>query len=323
MRDDLQHTLTDTFRLGRYRKFHDVRNSTENKRVDEDAPGGKVSIHHHRRNTMVPRKRFGENWSALVGLVEKNVGRRWDTFYSELCKAYDPRNQVNYHIFQHLFGRPVSLEINCKVKRIGKKNVVCTLSRWDKSEYVFNAVTGKHERVVNKCLEDRWVPLWEDTSTVFYVDPRDGILKRNKWHDRAKHRAKIERQKRSTRHDAVLKIINRTAELHLEDGSWFLYELANRPAPVRIFGIPGHSELYFSSLTKEDKAERGVFYMKAGQVVELFPEVKTANYHGSMYYRSRRGASSKLLRKHGLETPYKEPEAALSQREINKYLKAA
>lgn len=332
MRDDLQHTLTDTNRRGGG-KFREVRNSVENRRVDEDAPGGKVSIHWHRRNTMVGRKRFGENWAALVGLVDKSVGRRWDTFYSELCKAYDPTKQVNYHIFQHLFGFPVNIELNCRVKRIGKKDVVCVLEesmpievrKWDPA-------TGKVIKIADKTYDDRWVPIWK-TWTLYYVDPRDGIIKKNKWP--AKRAAEKGRRDRNRlgKDGEHLRRISPTEELHFEDGIWYYYTLARRPKPIITFGVPGLTDEDFESRDPAFKKAHGRWFYREIEVTSQYTPKKPTKSLSSTYdpkirryvksewyYNSKKVASRNLLKKFGLRGTAEPKEGdGLSRRELAAY----
>lgn len=59
-------------------------------------------------------KEFNENLRPLYGLIEKNVGKNWDIFFSELCKNFDMRGVINNHILQHLFyyiARPEIVKI--------------------------------------------------------------------------------------------------------------------------------------------------------------------------------------------------------------------
>src|SRR5271155_3661608 len=48
-------------------------------------------------------KNFNENLSPLKGAIRAAIGKRWDTFYSDLCKNFDKRSVINQHILQHLF----------------------------------------------------------------------------------------------------------------------------------------------------------------------------------------------------------------------------
>jgi hypothetical protein len=124
----------------------------------------------------------------LKGQVRKAVGRPYRKFYSELCKIFDKRSVINQHILQHL------------------KDYLST-----------DVYVGNDRRLWAR--GDPWqnAPLREAWYVEFYVDPRDGIIKKNKWHtSRRQHYARkpLKAEELSIEVDAY-------TQLRRIDGSWY------------------------------------------------------------------------------------------------------
>jgi hypothetical protein len=132
------------------------------------------------------RKNFNENLNPLKGQVRRAVGR--PKFYSELCKIFDKRSVINQHILQHL------------------KDYLST--------DVYVAADGKLWARGNPWPS---TPLREAWRVEFYVDPRDGIIKKNKWHtSRRQHYAK-----KPLKAEELPIEIDAYTQLRRIDGSWY------------------------------------------------------------------------------------------------------
>ena len=100
------------------------------------------------------RKEFGENLNPLWRYLQKQVGRPWDAVYSEVCENMDRRSAVGAHIFQHLYDFAIPAR---EVVFVDDKPHRLT---WSGTPEPI-AYSGKVGQFGN-----------------FWVDPRDGILKK-------------------------------------------------------------------------------------------------------------------------------------------------
>lgn len=156
------------------------------------------------RESMVKRgrtKSFGENLNPLFGAVRKAVGRPWNSFYSDLCKSFDKRSVINQHIIQHLF------------QYVQKDGVYVE----DGQLYV------QHANFTEKL---------RDSSVEFFVDPRDGILRRNKYY-KSYNRARRERVAKAKAEKAKLvKVIDSKNILRFDEEKKIWYHYTIDTAPV-------------------------------------------------------------------------------------------
>jgi hypothetical protein len=146
-------------------------------------------------------KSFGEHLTPLYGVIRKNVGRKWDKVYSELCKSFDRRSATGNHIFQHLFDQLA------------------------KPEDTFIGIDGKV-----------WVrgSYWgaeaiRDSRYPYYVDPRDGILKHNTHVKSYKQVNREHAAKKAAELEKVRRVVDDDTELHLIDGVWFEVKFVGNP----------------------------------------------------------------------------------------------
>ena len=102
-------------------------------------------------------KDFNENLSPLRGQIRKALGKRFDKFYSELCKVFDKRSVINQHILLHLD------------QELERKDVF----------------VGKDGRLWVHHLYGSDVPIWK-SGVEYFVDPRNGIIRRNKYYNRSR-----------------------------------------------------------------------------------------------------------------------------------------
>jgi len=302
MRKDLNKLLCERERRGSHMRYKDVRRKKRFRVEDEEAPIFESTK--FRYDTWGSRKNFNENLNPLKGQIRKFVGKPWNTFYSELSKVFDKRSVINQHILQHLDDFVVR---NVKIKDDGKIYV-----------------TGKYGFADS---------LLENHRCDFYVDPRDGILKRN---DKLSRKAKAELRAKKNQEELNAKFhrIDKTNVLHKIDGVWFHFEL--KPLPIGSYTYEkfigqdyynvswSNTETkmkHWENLTDLEKRRVGkkVFvgdYAKDvfdGSEYFLDKDSKKAMYHGGswvygnnpmrtygMYHASKKTASHSLLKKMGI-----------------------
>lgn len=203
MRSDLNKLLCERERTQSGSSYEEHR---RNKLFDEriidcvdDEPSGAISGGH--REGMKFRygrgnKAFSENLRPLYGFIHKAVGRKWDDVYSEICEVFDKRSVINQHILLHLF-QYVELQI---VVIEGKLHVADYKYSW---------------------RGNRDAPL-EEAGCEYYVDPRDGILKRNI--DQLTRRVRLRREAKRRKIEKELserREIDKETEYRKEDGIWY------------------------------------------------------------------------------------------------------
>lgn len=242
-------------------------------------------------------KEFGENLNPLYGLVRKYVGKKWDDFYSDLCKGFDRRSVINQHILQHLDWY---VERNIRIDKDGTLQVP---SSWGT------------------------FPI-ESSSAEYYVDPRDGIIKKNKKKSAAAVKKEREEKKRLER-AKVFRQLDDNNVLRLIKGVWYHFEMKPlQPATVtysKPLGMEAFNASPSWSLKKKvmktwdelNQKERERFGTKkiVGAVRDLFLEQDVALLHGrpciaktelrtqeltDKYHATKKTASRKLLKKAGI-----------------------
>ncbi|MEP3889737.1 MAG: hypothetical protein ABJN69_04670 [Hellea sp.] len=92
-------------------------------------------------------KHLNENLAPLKRYLHKQLGRRWDDVFSEICAHLDTGSTVKMHVREHLEDFVLS-----KVRR-DKDGTLWATGRW-----------GAPEKLV-----ESW--------TALYVDPEDGVVK--------------------------------------------------------------------------------------------------------------------------------------------------
>lgn len=193
MRNDMYKVIVERPRRG---GFHSSRPPYDRK--DERQRESLKFRHRH------DPKWLNENLRPLERYLERQVGRRWDFVYSELCARVDRRNTVQQHIHQHIddFVAMKVLEI-------------------DGDFHVMQNWGGL------KPLTEVWQRL--------YVDPRNGCLMRNEAAitlrlQRHREHCLVVRARQAGWQAEVRKLDERT-QLRRIDGVWYEVELA--PVPPR------------------------------------------------------------------------------------------
>jgi hypothetical protein len=254
MRSDLNKVICEHERRGSRDSYRQVRRN-KSFALREDSPAFESMKARYGYNT----KDFGEHLNPLYGQVRKAVGRRWDDFYSVLRRNFDTRSVINAHILQHLYDR---FERDCYIKN-GEIYVGPTRFRYGGGR------------------------LRDQRRIEFYVDPRDGIIKRNPWHG---YREPVR--------DAPVTFVelDRNHVLRKVDGIWFHFTIADVP-PGKWFQDAGGNWRFigtrvtdmFDRTFKEDTRQQ---YNRHGG---RFRVLKPLRYHAE-----KRSASKADLRRAGL-----------------------
>lgn len=139
---------------------------------------------------------LNENLNPLQRYLRSQVGRPWDKVYSEIASTIDRRNTVQQHVYQHLH------------------QFVAIKVAWQDGRLIdLGAYYG-----IDKVGQE------------LYVDPRTGLLRRNKgyrtWAQRSRERAREHEAKVNARK----RIVDDVTQLHLIDDEW--YEIRFAPLPT-------------------------------------------------------------------------------------------
>lgn len=98
MRDDMNKVLVERPRCGwRTRKL--ARGKI--KQAGEDYPQ-RIGVRKQRKTNGTESKYLNENLAPLKRFLAKQVGRPWNTVYSELRENVSPSNAVQMHILEHV-----------------------------------------------------------------------------------------------------------------------------------------------------------------------------------------------------------------------------
>lgn len=143
-------------------------------------------------------KTFNENLNPLYGQIRKAVGRKWDSFYSDLRKNFDMRSVINQHILQHLY------------------------------QYIAKDVFMHNGEL---CVDRRYggpKPL-KESRYEFYVDPRTGYIRRNRFRKTYRQIQKQRDAEHAAEEAKVTRWIDPTTVLRKVNDTWFIYDV--RPIP--------------------------------------------------------------------------------------------
>jgi len=168
------------------------------------------------KETFCERKSLNEYLNPLARFLSKNVGRKWNSVYSEICRYMDKRTAVQNHIFQHLFD-------------------------YVERNPVF--INGEpHYPTAGHWFGDRYAKMYKN-GWVFYVDKK-GILREPKCVDKRFLKNKY-------KNDNVLFTDNdnRFYIKRVSDNVWFQADLV-QPKAIGDNGIPEwiRKEIFMSDL---------------------------------------------------------------------------
>lgn len=203
MRVDLNKVLCERERHRSHMSYREVRNLDPGKparRIEEEDDEPFTGQQHSRKCGIAAphrnhNKDFNEHLNPLWGIVRKNVGRPWDKIYSEICEVFDKRSVINQHILDHLDGF------------VERRFLI-------KNDELF--LTRHYYR--------KMVPL-KGSSVEYYVDPRDGILKRNKSYKSYSQAARDFQNSRAKKLLEIQKVVDKDTILRKKDGTWFEVKL--------------------------------------------------------------------------------------------------
>lgn len=189
MRSDMDKVLVLKGRLGGDKKYHH-RNRSKIKQLLHEEKYEAIPL----RESIKPKidwddlKTLNENLNPLERFLEKNIGRKWDDVYSEICANINPNSAVQYHILQHLDDMVEKHAIRAT------NGTLFTIGWWRNLEMR----TGE-----------------------IYVCPETGILKKYKRKER-----KEQKQKEQTRYNLLDEHGNKQYNKYFEkiDGIWYYIE---------------------------------------------------------------------------------------------------
>jgi hypothetical protein len=163
MRQDMAKILVERPRYGGCGKKNSRNNRHLTRRVckdmtidtDLETPNfrGMKRVHTPKLNSYEDKKKLNENLKPLRRFLDSCIGRPWDDVYSEIMSNLNLNNSVQYHVWQHLiqFGE-VQTKTYMEGDTVMAAGVIGPQSMTDASY-------GQAE---------------------FYVDPRDGTLRKTK-----------------------------------------------------------------------------------------------------------------------------------------------
>lgn len=303
MRDDFNRVLTEDPRRGSRNKFSQYRRDKGNASFDDEFSGGKESMMKRRRIANGERKTFGDLLGPLEGWVRKQVGRKWNDVYSELCTLFDKRSVIKNHVHEHVFNNFV--ETNTAM--IDGKACVMTYHGWAEI-----ATVGWMRRR-------------------FYVHPATGVLSSADSQNEPGNRERKEREKAEKIH-AVFRVHDKNTHLFFVDGLWWAYTLDDVPPPRLEYRCPWWRPTDLARwelMTLAEREREGTPVWVNTNVRTLGvqdPEVVRIGWRimsmlpAGKYYSARRVANKKILKKHGLIGTNKAKDGATpSHREMSKY----
>lgn len=306
MRPDLNKQLCERERHRSYDRFGNYRKLRKFNKAGEEGEGLPVREGmKHRYTINYNTKDLNENLNPLWGAVRKNVGRRWDSFYSDLCKVFDKRSVINQHILDHLF-QEVEREVY-----VGDDDQLYVRNNYGRGD----------------------TPLRE-SYTEFYVDPRDGILKVNK-HYRSRNAVNQQRAAEKRREEAkVFRQLNNGNVLRCVEGVWFEFEMKPYPVGTYITKKPLNKDVFkvygrekdWDSMSEAERDRHGVKVYVGETAYDVFHKTfvridewmarrfvasesqrrkaggkRVPNYFGEkLYHATRKTASKKTLRDAGI-----------------------
>lgn len=281
MRQDLNKQLCERERRGSRYSFHSRRHA---KKFAPDAEGEAPAREGIKFRYGYDDKSFNENLNPLRGIVRKAVGRPYSKFYSDLCKVFDKRSVINQHILGHLDdfltpARDLFFDAN---------DVLMVQGRYTGTDYPFDGE--------------------------FYVDPRDGIIKRNRRY-RTGHARHREREAQKARERAAEhRDLPDGSVLHKIGDVWFHYTVKDAPVGHYVYDKPANKELFKPSrwskpttwerLRDYERRHCGVKrFVGADQALDLLTGERVFSEPGEppkKYHATKRTASHKTLKQVGL-----------------------
>jgi hypothetical protein len=150
------------------------------------------------RRQWTDHKELNENLAPLRRFLASRVGRHWNSVYAEISAQLTPRNAVQQHVRSHL------------------------------TDFVALHLLVTPEGVL---VDPNWRSIGWRQWYEFYVDPRNGVLKRSR-SDKARHReAQRQKQREAARRaNAETIVLGPMCELHRINGIWYQVDFLPLPS---------------------------------------------------------------------------------------------
>jgi hypothetical protein len=225
-------------------------------------------------------KMLNENLSPLRRYLERQVGRPWNKIYSEIALHLRVDNTVQQHVRDHLAD-------------------FVAINPHRRSGRLFGLDGSK------VCYDRLWLE-------PFYVDPRDGLLKRT---DRLAEARALRHARRAPPVPPDRIALGADRELRCLNGLWFEVMLAPLPEPeyrelrkIPLKPYASRSPVIETEMTIRRLATPAVLDVVAGARVPVGPDVDEARasaayrktYPDRRYAVSKRALARAELRRHGL-----------------------
>jgi hypothetical protein len=225
---------------------------------DDDLILSESDVKTHAR-TRWTSKELNENLAPLRRYLESQVNRPWDKVWSEICKNLKPSNTVQQHVRDHI---PDFVAIKTSLK---------------------GGEVWVHDRYALRPLKGAYVQL--------YVDPKSGLLRRNKHFTGWKKLNQDRRAAAAKARDARMRVISEDIQLHLAGDCWWEVRLA--PVPTML--VPNTGRHGPAQLTRELAVDDVLL-----RALATFDSRKAIYGREGVYGKSKRQLSKKEIRDHGL-----------------------
>ncbi len=162
---------------------------------DDGEPLGAVKGAREPKRKAQKTKQLNETLNPLKRYLASNVGRPWDKVYSEISEHLKPTSTVQQHVRDHL-------EDFVAISTRMKGGVVVMTPRYG------------GERAIS------------DSSALYYVHPRTGILRHNE--NRTNWTARYRKAKQAAEAELAqrMRVVDAKTQLHLFDGAWWEVKLS-------------------------------------------------------------------------------------------------
>lgn len=213
-------------------------------------------------------RNLNENLAPLRRYLHAQVGRPWNRVFSEICAGIDRRNTVQQHIHQHI------------------------------RDFIAINVEVRDGQLVD--LADRWKfpPAHLGLFQELYVDPRSGLIRRNKSYRSWRHRATERQRREQTDVAARRRIVDKRTVFLLLDGVWYRVEVDTLPQTSVVYRvIDGKSRRQVVTEPRYDVVLR----RNVSRAVDA--DVQRCNYlygSGDLYAVSKRQISTREIKAHQL-----------------------
>jgi len=185
MREDMFKVIVE-----RPRRGSRIKARYRSRLAGEDDLPMKIGMKRHTAVTRLGWKNLNENLNPLERYLGRQVGRKWDDVYSEICATLDPNHTVKQHVRDHL----VDLVARIVVGRDGEW--LCAPDRHGNST----------------------APPWRQG---YYVDPDDGRLKESAKLWKVRGIDPNPWRRREPPPDPNVRVLDEMRELRCIDGNWY------------------------------------------------------------------------------------------------------